>query len=168
MRKLIGSIVILLAIVVALLCFVLGKDTVGNIAGSALDAAKAELTAQIEKKLDEIKVNVVEVKAVTGKLNDEGGKLQFYCAALIRTDSTDSAQDCADALGKLFGKTGYVKQEGPSVESDRLVHKSITYKHKDFSDGDYYTVYVYVSSVDQIVDLDALAAKLKDTISTIG
>ena len=160
-RKLIGSIVIFAVILVVILCFVLGKDTVSGIAENVLDAAKEELAEQIEAKLSEHKVDVIEVKPVVGKLNDEGGEYQFCCAALIRTNSEDSAADCANALRKVFGQAEYMAQTDRNVESEHLVHKSIAYTQTDFSEGNYYTVCIYVSAIDDIIDLDALAEKIK-------
>ncbi len=160
-RKMIGSVVILVVIVGVILCMVLGKDTVTGIAGNVLEAAKTELTAQIQGKLEEYKLEVVEVKPVVGKLNDEGGKYQFYCAALVRANAESSAEECAKALNKVFGEAGHVSQTGSQVESQHLVHKTVTYRQTDFSAGNYYTVYVYVAAIDQIIDLEALTDKLK-------
>ncbi len=161
-RKMIGSVVILLVIVGVILCMLLGKDTVTGIAGNVLEAAKEELTVQIQGKLEEYKLEVLEVKPLAGKLNDEGGKYQFYCAALVRTDAESAAEDCAKALKKVFGEAGHMSQIGSQVESAHLVHKSITYKQTDFEEGNYYTVYVYVGAIDEIIDLEALTEKLKN------
>ena len=160
-RKLIGSIVILLVIVAVILCFVLGKDTVTGIAENVLDAAKEELAEQIEEKLSEYAVEVVELKPVVGKLNDDGGEYQFYCACLVQTSAESSAADCAKALSKIFGESDFVSQTDREVDAEQLVHKSITYKQKDFSEGNYYTVYVYVDNIEDIIDLDKLAEKIK-------
>lgn len=161
-RKLLGSCVILVVIVAVILCVVLGKDTVTDIAGGVLAAAKEELGDQIEEKLAEYKVEVVETKTTAGKLNDDGGELQFYCAALIRTNSEKSAKDCAEALKKLFGETGYQIQTEKVVESEHLVYKTLTYNHEDYSAGNLYTVYVYADDVSEIIDLEAIAEKVKE------
>lgn len=160
MRKLIGTLVLLIVAVVVVLCLVLGKDTVAEITDSVLDAAKEELSSQIQAKLEEYRVDVLEVKPVIGQLNDDGGKYQFYCAVLIQTNTESNAADCANALQKLFTEAGYCLQTGPEVVSDSLVYKSITYKQTDYSEGGYYTVYVYIPAVGDKIDLDALAEKL--------
>ncbi len=161
MRKLIGSLVILVVIVGVILCFVFGKDTVSDVAEKVMDAAKKELTEQIEEKLEEFGVEVVEVKPALGELNDDGGERQFFCAALVQTNSEDSAADCAKALKKVFGDADYMVQTDRKVEHDLLINKIITYKQKDFSEGNYYTVYVYVEDIEDIVDLDKLEKKIK-------
>lgn len=161
-RKLLGSCVILVAIVAVILCVVLGKDTVTDIAGGVLSAAREELGNQIQEKLEEYKVEVVETKTTAGKLNDDGGELQFYCAALIRTNSEESAKDCAEALKKLFGESGYALQTAKTVENKHLVHKTLSYSHEDYSEGNLYTVYVYSADVSKIIDLEAVAEKLKE------
>ncbi len=160
-RKLIGSIVILVVILGVILCMILGKDTVSDIAAKVLDAAEEELTAQVQEKLGEFPVEVIEVRPAVGKLNDDGGKYQFYCAALVQATSEDAAEDCAKALNKVFGDADFVIQADRKVDDDRLEHKSITYKHQDFSEGNYYTVYVYVDDIEDMVDLDKLEDKIK-------
>ncbi len=161
MRKLIGSVVILVVLVGVVLSFILGKDTVTDIAEKVLDAAKEELTEQIEEKLEEHGVKVIEVKPVLGEINDDGGEHQFFCAALVQTNDESSAEDCAKALKNVFGDADYMIQTDRKVESDLLTNKSITYKDRDFSEGNYYTVYVYVEDIEDILDLDKLEKKIK-------
>ncbi len=156
-RKLVGFVLILSIA----LSVVVGCDVVKDIAGNVLEAAKTELTAQIQSKLEEFKLQVVEVKPLVGKLNDEGGEHQFYCAALVRTNAESSAEDCAKALQKVFGEAGHMAQADSKVESEHLVHKTITYKQTDYAEGNYYTLYVYVPAIEDIIDLEALAEKLK-------
>ena len=141
-------------------CVLGGCETVSNIAGNVLEAAGKELANQISATLEEYKVEVIEVKPLVGKLNDEGGEKQFFCAALVKTNSESSAQDCANALKKVFGEAGYAAQSQNAVENGHLVHKSIVYKHSDYSDGTYYTVYVYNGDLGKIIDLDSLKQKL--------
>ena len=135
------------------LCLFAGCGAVGDIADNVLAAAKTELENQIKAKIEEYKVTVVETKTVFGQLNDDG-KYQFCCAMLVQTNSEDSAADCAKGVGKLFGESGYVKQAGSTVENEHLVNKTITYDHTDFSEGNYYTVYVYVADMTKVVDLN--------------
>ena len=144
----------------------IGCDAVSDITDNVLAAAKEELVNQIQAKVEEYKVTVAEAKSAVGKLNDEGGKYQFYCAFLVQTNAESSAEDCANAMGKLFGESGYVVQAGSKVESKHLVHKSITYDHTDFSEGNYYTVYVYVADISKVIDLNAIADAIKDAIPT--
>lgn len=122
-------------------------DTVSKIADSVVEAAKEELEAQVKATIEEYKLEAVEVKATAGKLNDEGGSLQFYCAVLVKSNSEDSVKNAANAVGKLFSESGYMAQSGSSVESDHLVKKTLTYKTTDFSDGNYYTIYVYTGDM---------------------
>ena len=140
-------IAIMLAAVLMLGLFV-GCDAVGEIAGNVADAAKAELEKQIEATLEKHKVNVIELGTAVGKLNDEGSELQFYCAALVQSDSDAVPKAAADALGNLFEKSGIQIQQGNKVESKHLVHKDITFKFEDFEEGKtYYIIYVYSSDL---------------------
>ena len=147
--------VVSLILVAVLLCGAFaGCGLVEEIADSVVAAAKQELENQIKAKLEEQKVDAVEMKTAFGKLNDEGGEYQFFGAVLVKTDSQMLPQAAADALAKLFTDAGLVAQTGSKVENAHLVHKDITYDHSDFSDGTYYTIYVYTS-----LSLEALKAK---------
>ncbi len=125
-----------------------GCSTVGDIAGNVADAAAKELESQLKTTLEKYKVQVVEVKTAFGKLNGDNDKAtQFFCAALIKSESDTAAQTCATALDAIFETAGSMEQTGSRVAHFALVHKSIQYDHTDFSDGNYYTVYVYNSSL---------------------
>lgn len=147
--------VVSLVLAALLLCGIFaGCNAVNEIADSVVNAAKAELENQIKGKLEEYKVDAVELKTAFGKLNDEGGKYQFFCAVLVKSDSEALPKAAADALVKLFPSAGLVSQNGSKVENAHLVHKDITYNHSDFSSGNYYTIYVYTSlSLDALKDL---------------
>jgi len=135
--------IFLLALVMALSLFTGCSDAVGEIAGNVADAAKAELEKQVKATLEKNKVDVIEMKTVFGKLNEEGSKNQFFCAALIRANSTDIPKAAADAIGKLVTEAGVMAQSGSKVESDLLIHKQIEFRHSDFSEGNYYVIYAY-------------------------
>jgi hypothetical protein len=120
---------------------------VGEIAGNVADAAMKELENQVKATLEKNKVNVVELKTAIGKLNDEGSEMQFFCAALVKSDTDTVVNGAAEAMGAVFEKSGVLVQTGSKVESEYLVHKDITFKHSDFSDGTYYVIYVYISDM---------------------
>lgn len=122
-------------------------DTVSDIAGSVADAAKAELEAQVKATLEKNKVDVVELKTAVGKLNDEGSDKQLFVAALIRSESTDIPQACADTLGKIFTESGLISQSDSSLSCEYLVHKEIFFNHNDFSEGNYYVIYAYMEDL---------------------
>ena len=119
------------------------SETVSEIAGNVADAAMEELEKQIESALEKNKVEVVEMKTVYGKLNDDGSENQFFCAALVKSGSTNLPKAAAQAVGKLVTEAGLLEQTGSKVDSEHLVHKDITFKHSDFSSGDYYVIYAY-------------------------
>ncbi len=139
-RKMI-SVILLLALTACL--FTGCGETVSEIAGNVADAAMEELEEQIKAALEKNKVEVVEMKTVYGKLNDDGSKNQFFCAALVKSQSTNLPQAAADAVGKLVTEAGLLAQTGSKVESDYLVHKDVVFKHDDFTSGDYYVIYAY-------------------------
>lgn len=147
MRKIIAWIMALACTV----CLFAGCSDMSDIAGNVLEAAREELVNQIKAKVEEYKVTVVETKTAVGKLNDDGGQYQFFCAILVQTNTESSAEDCANAMASLFGKAHYMAQSGSQVHSEFLIHKTITYDHTDFSAGNYYTIYVYAEDLTSIV-----------------
>ena len=134
--------IFLLALVMALSMFSGCSETVSEIAGNVADAAMEELEKQVKATLEKNKLDVIEMKTVFGKLNDDGSQ-QFFCAALIRSNATDIPQAAVDAIGKLVTEAGLLEQTGSKVESDLLIHKEIVFKHSDFSEGNYYVIYAY-------------------------
>ena len=142
-----------LVLVLALLLALCGcSEAVGEIAGNVADAAVKELEIQSKKTLEKYKVDVVEVKSAIGKLNnDSDSELQFFCGVLVRSNSDSLPQSCASALGKLFEQTGVHIQSESKIDSEYLVNKTITFKHTDFSTGDYYLIWGYTSSLTQML-----------------
>ena len=133
-----------LCVILVLCCFAGCGETVGEIAGNVAEAAMKELEAQVKATLEEYKVEVIEVKSAVGKLNDNSdSKVQFYCAALVRANSDVIPKSIAVSLGSIFEEAGCHRWLKSEVDSNHLVHKDITFKHSDFSTGDYYLIYVY-------------------------
>jgi hypothetical protein len=140
--------VVSLVLAAFMLCGIFaGCNAVGEIAGNVADAAMKELENQVKATLEKNKVNVVELKTAIGKLNDDGSEMQFFCAALVKSDTDTVVNGAAEAMGAVFEKSGVLAQTGSKVESEYLVHKDITFKHSDFSDGTYYVIYVYISDM---------------------
>lgn len=123
------------------------NDTVNQIADSVVDAAVEELKVQVTKVLEENKLEVVELKTVFGKLNDEGSEYQLFIAALVKSDATAIPQATADTLGKIFTDAGLLTQTGSTVRSDYLKHKDITFNHSDFESGNYYVIFGYMADL---------------------
>ena len=138
---------LLLATALLLCCFT-GCSTVSDIAGSVANAAKQELERQIQATLEKHKLEVLELKTAAGKLNNDGGELQFYSAALIRANSLDIPDACVVALDALFEVAALEKQTQSKINSPYLVHKELTFDFSGFDDGsDYYILYVYISDI---------------------
>ena len=133
----------------------------GEIAGSVKDAAMQELKNQVRQLLEENKLEVVEMKTAFGQLNDNGGKYQFFIAALVRSNAEGIPQSSADAMAKLFSDAGLNAQSESALENEHLVHKDITFKHTDFSGGNYYVIWGYAA--DLSIDLPDLSQLLKTT-----
>ena len=147
---------LLLALALLITCFT-GCSTVSDIAGNVADAAKKELENQIKAVLEEYKIQVVELKTTAGKLNGNEDGTQFFCAVLVKADTDSSAKVCANALDKIFEETGVVPQTSSEIKSLYLEHKTLSYKHSDFSSGNYLTIYVYSSNITP--DLSSITGK---------
>ncbi len=123
-------------------------DVVSGIAGNVADAALKELENQIKATVAEYKVDVVEIKSAVGQLNNESDSdLQFFCGVLVRSNSDALPNRSAEALEGLFERSGITAQTGSRIESDLLTNKAISFKHTDFSTGDYYMIWVYSPSL---------------------
>ena len=138
--------------------------TAGQIADSVMDAAMTELKNQVKSLLEQNKLEVVELKTAFGKINDEGGKFQFFIAALVKSNSTGVPQSTADTMAKVFSEAGLTPQSASLLENEYLVHKDITFKHTDFSAGNYYVIWGYAA--DLTIDLPDFSQLLKTASST--
>ena len=140
---------LVLVLIVSLVLSSCGK--VGEIADSVFDAAANELKNQVKQVLEENKLNVVEIKTAFGKLNDEGSKYQFFIAALVKSNATGIPNAAAEGMDKIFTEAGLNEQTAPNLENAHLIHKDITFKHTDYSDGEYYVIWGYMG--DLTIDL---------------
>lgn len=118
------------------------SETASEIAGNVASAAMKELENQVKRVLEENKLEVVEVKTAFGALNGSGEN-QFFCAALVKSEATAIPQATADTLAKVFTDAGLIQQSGSQIESSYLQHKTISFKHSDFSGGSYYVIFAY-------------------------
>ena len=134
-------------------------EVVGEIAGNVADAAAKELEAQIKETVEEYKVEVIEIKSAVGKLDNEvESSQQFFCGVLVRSNSDALPQAATVTLGKIFDEAGCHPWHKSEIDNDHLVNKTLTFKHTDFSGGDYYLIWGYTP---------ALAQKLTDALESI-
>jgi len=142
-------------------------EVAGDIAGNVVEAAKKELENQVRSTFEKYKVDVIELKTAVGKLNGSSGDNQFFCAALVESDSNAIPQSVADNLSKLFHDAGILVQTGSQVEHSYLEHKEITYKFSDFdANKTYYTVWCYTDKLPSLEDLKALVPS--ESIDGVG
>lgn len=139
------------------------SEVAGDIAGNVADAAKKELENQIKQTFETYKIEILDMKSAVGKLNGEGGDIQFFCAVLVQSDSPAIPQSAADTLSKLFHDAGIAVQSGAEIENSYLQHKELRFKQE--GDGKtHYTVWFYT---DRLPTLDDLK-ELKSSLSTEG
>ena len=72
--------------------------------------------------------------------------LLFTMKLLVGTLAA-SVSITADAMNKLFTDAGLITQTTSVLESPYLVKKGITFKHEDFSAGNYYVIYGYMADL---------------------
>ena len=134
-------------------------EIVGDIATNVAGAAAKELEAQIKEAVETYSVDVVEIKSAVGKLdNDIDSNQQFFCGVLVRSNSDALPQAATVTLGKIFDEAGCHPWHKSEIDNDHLVNKQLTFKHTDFSGGDYYLIWGYTP---------ALAQKLTDALESI-
>ena len=142
-------------------------EVAGDIAGNVLEAAKKELENQVKATFEKYKVDVIELKTSVGKLNGASGNNQFFCAALVESDSDAIPQSVADNLSKLFHDAGICVQKGSRVDHPYLEHKEITYKYSDFDESKtYYTVWCYTDKLPGLEDLKNLVPS--ESVAGVG
>ena len=137
------------------------SGTAGQIADSVMEAAMTELKNQVKTLLEQNKLEVVEIKTAFGQINDDGGKFQFFIAALVKSNATAVPQSTADTMGKIFSDAGLNAQTESALANKHLVHKEITFRQTDFSAGGYYVIWGYAA--DLTVELPDLSALIEAT-----
>lgn len=91
------------------------------------------------------KIELVETKSVYGKLNGNGNGIDFFGAALIRSDSEEAINELVSNLQEKYETVEYSPQNGNAVVSKYLEHRKLSFNHSfDSSDkSKYYTVYFF-------------------------
>ena len=129
-------------------------EVAGEIAGNVADAAMRELENQVKLTFEKYKVEVIEFKTAAGKISNASGDTQFFCAALITSDSDAIPMSIAENLTKLFHDAGITVQTSGAIENSYLENKSLSYKFEGFGDGKtYYTVWCYTDRLPTLEDL---------------
>ena len=147
-----------LVLVFFLLASMIGCSKVaGEIAGNVADAAKKELENQIKLTFEKYKVEIIEFKSAFGKISNSDEETQFFCAALITSESDAVPTSIAENLEKLFHDAGITVQTSGAIENSYLVNKSLSYKFEGFGDGKtYYTVWCYTDRLPTLEDIKSM------------
>ena len=111
------------------------------------DLLLARMNSQMNALIKEdSSIELLETRSVCGKLNGNGNGMQFYCAALVRSDSEENVKLLAESLSETFEIAGYCLQASPKIQSTYLQHTTMTFQQSiSYEDGDYYTIYIYCS-----------------------
>ena len=132
-------------------------EVVGEIADNVAETAKQELENQVKAAFEKYKVEVIEFKTTVGKLNGDSGDIQFFCAALVQSDSDKMPAEIAGNLSKMFHDAGLTVQVGSEIENSYLEHKNLSFKFTGFEDSKtYYTVWCYTDKLPSFSDLNNL------------
>ena len=133
------------------------SEVAGEIAGNVADAAMKELENQVKLTFEKYKVEIIEFKTAAGKISNASGDTQFFCAALVTSDSDAIPMSIAENLGKLFHDAGITVQTAGSIENSYLELKPLSYKFDKFGDGKtYYTVWCYTDRLPTLEDIKSM------------
>ena len=129
-------------------------EVAGDIAGNVADAAMKELEKQVTLTFEKYTVEVIEFKSTGGKISSTSGDTQFFCAALITSESDAIPNTIAENLSKLFHDAGITIQTAGPIENSYLELKSLAFNFDGFGDGKtYYTVWCYTDRLPTLEDL---------------
>lgn len=95
-------------------------------------------------------VELIETKSVYGKLNGNGNGIDFFGAALVRSDSEEAVKELVSDLQEKYETVEYTLQNGNAVVSKHLEHRKLSFNHNfDSSDKSiYYAVYFFTHHKD--------------------
>ena len=104
------------------------------------------MEGDLENALSKVDIEVIESRSVCGKLNGNGNGMNFFAAVLVKADP-EALDACIADLSSTHEVVEYICQNNKKIAVRYLEHASLTYSHADYTDGEYYTVYIYDSSL---------------------
>lgn len=140
MSKKTVKLIVVILIVALLPVLVMGGGHLYN--NALLSGMEHDLTDTVSKG----NVEMIESRSVCGKLNGNGNGMDFFAAVLV-TGTELEVQAVVAALAQAYGDVGYLSQSEAKITVKYLEHESLSYSHKDYTDGEYYTVYIYDSDL---------------------
>lgn len=100
----------------------------------------------LESTLSRGDVEILESQSVCGKLNGNGNGMEFFAAVLVTASQEELEMRISD-LAEKYEVVEYVPQTEAKIDMKYLEHKSLSYDHENYTDGEYYTVYIYDSGL---------------------
>ncbi len=112
---------------------------------STLTGIKSSFTNQIAAVES---LTVIETKSAMGKLFGNGNGVNFFVATLVKMEgetANEDLEELVEALDEKFDVVEWRVQTDQEIVSMYLEHQDLSFDHKDFTDGTYVCISIYVS-----------------------
>lgn len=126
-------------LLLVMLILVTGVIILFNWNGMLLDDLMDDFTREIKACAD---VELIETQAEYGNLNGNGNNMNYFGAALVRTDDPSALDELVKKLSSSFDVAGYSEQIGTKIENKYLERPKLYYSTEPDGEG-YYTVYFF-------------------------
>ena len=105
---------------------------------------------------NENELQLVDIQSECGKLNGNGNGVQYFGAALVKTDKEECVQKVVEGLQDEYEIITYTKQNGAQIMCKYVEHVTISYvcADLDWQADCYYTIYFYCSGSEGILDIN--------------
>ena len=90
-------------------------------------------------------IELIETQSAYGNLNGNGNNMNYFGAALVRTDDPSALDELVKKLSSSFDVAGYSEQIGTKIENKYLERPKLYYSTEPNGEG-YYTVYFFNGS----------------------
>ena len=133
----------------------LGFAVLLGVAAFANDLLLHSMVSKLDNALGRsAQVESIEVSSICGKLNGNGNGVQYFGAALVKTDSEEAVRTIVRELKEEYEVVDYCVQAEQNICVNYLEHKSLSFQYASFQDGTYYCIYFYNSHHDLSNALD--------------
>ena len=126
-------------LLLVMLILVTGVIILFNWNGMLLDGLMDDFAREIKACAD---VELIETQAEYGNLNGNGNNMNYFGAALVRTDDPSALDELVKKLSSSFDVAGYSEQIGTKIENKYLERSKLYYSTEPDGEG-YYTVYFF-------------------------
>ena len=117
-------------------------SVLGNRNQRNLNALMKEFTTTISEYASS---DIIEEQSVYGKLNGNGNGIQYFGAVLVRKDAIEDIDALLAELDETFEIVECIEQNGSTIVSRHLQHRTLTYDTPITSENTYVSICFYNS-----------------------